>query len=69
MSAYITKRHSSKQGIHHGMREHVGVRVTKQSRFMGNIDAAENQSSIGNETVNVVAVTDTHVLKHHSLFL
>jgi len=68
MLSDVSKCQSPKQGIGDRVQQHVGVGVTEQSRFVWDVNAAQDQSTLGDETVYVVAVTDTDI-PHHSLFL
>ena len=61
MLADVTERERAEQGIHDGMREHIRVRVTVQTKLKRNVHTADDARSAGDQSVYVVTVSDAHI--------
>ena len=61
MFADITERERTEQGIHDGVREHVRVRVTVQTKLKRNVHTADDARSAGDQSVYVVTMSDAHI--------
>ena len=59
MFSYITERGCAKHGVHKRMKRDVSVTVTKESKVIGNLNTAQNQLSVRNKTMDIIAVTDS----------
>ena len=59
--ADVTERERTEQGIHDGMREHIRVRVTVQTKLKRNVHTADDARSAGDQSVYVVTVSDAHI--------
>ena len=59
--ADVTERERTEQGIHDGMREHICVRVTVQTKLKRNVHTADDARSAGDQSVYVVTVSDAHI--------
>ena len=57
----VTERECAEQGIHDGMREHVRVRVTVQTKLKRNVHTADDARPAGDQSVYVVTVSDAHI--------
>ena len=55
------ERERAEQGIHDGMREHIRVRVTVQTKLKRNVHTADDARSAGDQSVYVVTVSDAHI--------
>ena len=51
----------AEQGIHDGVREHIRVRVTVQTKLKRNVHTADDARSAGDQSVYVVTVSDAHI--------
>ena len=60
MPADVAKRRGAEQRITKRMQQHVAVGVGQQARLVGNLYAAEGNERPLAETVNIVAVANTH---------
>ena len=61
MLADVTERERAEQGIHDGVREHIRVRVTVQTKLKRNVHTADDARSAGDQSVYVVTVSDAHI--------
>ena len=57
----VTERERAEQGIHDGMREHIRVRVTVQTKLKRNVHTADDARPAGDQSVYVVTVSDAHI--------
>ena len=60
MPADIAERRGAEQRITERMQQHIAVGVGQQARLVGNLHAAEGDERPLAETVNIVAVANTH---------
>ena len=59
--ADVAERERAEQGIHDGVREHIRVRVTVQTKLKRNVHTADDARSAGDQSVYVVTVSDAHI--------
>ena len=64
MGTDISLPHSTQQGIHQSMQEHIGIRMPCQSKGIRDLHSAENELSAALKSMDVKTVPYTIITNH-----
>ena len=58
MGSNVAFPHCAEQGIHQGVKQHIGIGMPRKASLVGNMDPTKNQFPAGHQAMNIEPLAD-----------